>query len=180
MKFAFFDGNGRVAESHNDATVTQLPVGAIELTDEQWDDRFNLRLSGDSLTHDPSPFIVNDAKLLAAMRMKKACSGHIVAGIDYDGFHYPTTRDDQADINGLFSRSKELGVSGEPYKFMCADTNGAWARRNHTAAQIQALGLAVSQHVIDAKDKLDTKLAEIDAVANLPAPTQADFDAIVW
>lgn len=124
--------------------------------------------------------LLAEAKKAAVQRLKTACSTEIIGGIDHELYRYPTTRDDQADINGLFSRSKELGVSGEPYKFMCADANGVWARRNHTAAQIQALGLAVSQHVIDAKNTLDAKLAEIDAVANLPAATPADLDAITW
>lgn len=127
-----------------------------------------------------APFIVENAKQAAITRIKSECDAHIVGGIDVGEFNYPTTRYDQADISFLFARSQALGVGGEPYKFMCVDAQGIWARRDHTASQIQSLGLAVSQHVIDAKDKFDIKLAAIEAIAELPSPTQADFDAIVW
>lgn len=119
-------------------------------------------------------------RLSAVKRLTAECGAHIIAGLDIGGFHYPTTRNDQLDISGLYNRAMALGVGGEPYKFICADAQGVWARRDHTEGQIQAVGLSVSQHVIDAKDKLDTLVAAVNAVAKSADPTQADFDAISW
>jgi len=53
MRFAFLGENGRVDTTHDDDTVTRLPVGAIGLTETQWSDRFNLRLADGVLIHDP-------------------------------------------------------------------------------------------------------------------------------
>lgn len=121
-----------------------------------------------------------DTKQGAIKRMTSLCREHIIGGVDLNGLHYPTTRDDQADINRLFAGAKELGVAGEPYKFICMDAQGVWLRRDHTAAQITDVALAVLQHELTTKNRLDGKLAEVEAVSALPAPTQADFDAIVW
>lgn len=53
MKFLFFDKNGRVAASHNDETIYQLPDGAIQVDDEQWSKRFDLKLLNGKLTIEP-------------------------------------------------------------------------------------------------------------------------------
>ena len=127
--------------------------------------------------HDP---VISDAREKAIIRIKADFKAHIDGGIDVASLHYPTTRDDQADINGLHAGAKELGAAGEPYRFMCRDVQGIWARRDHTAAQITDAALAVFEHVRTTKNRLDEKIAEVEAVAALPAPTQADFDAIVW
>ncbi len=59
---------------------------------------------------------------------------------------YPTSMTDQHNLNGLITESLLPG-SGDEYKFWCADSSGAWARRIHTKAQIQAVGKAVLAHV---------------------------------
>ena len=53
MRYAFFNDGGRVESAHNDDTVVELPEGAIELTEEQFSDRFNLKLSKKKLTVSP-------------------------------------------------------------------------------------------------------------------------------
>lgn len=53
MKYAFFNAEGRVESAHNDDTVTELPDGAVELTEEQWFRRFDLRLANGKLVDDP-------------------------------------------------------------------------------------------------------------------------------
>jgi hypothetical protein len=53
MKYAFFNTDGRVVTAHNDDTVTNLPDGAVELSDDQWKKRFEFRLQGGTLTYDP-------------------------------------------------------------------------------------------------------------------------------
>lgn len=74
----------------------------------------------------------------------------IISGITSDALGtmhtYPTTQTDQNNLNGLITESLLPG-SGDEYKFWCADAAGAWARRIHTKAQIQAVGKAVLTHV---------------------------------
>lgn len=53
MKYAYFDKNGRVETSANDGTISSIPLGAIELSEEQFNNRFNLRLVEDELIDDP-------------------------------------------------------------------------------------------------------------------------------
>ncbi len=55
MLYAFFNQEGRVDTAHNDNTVLQLPEGAVELTEKQFDERFDLRLVGGALVVDPLP-----------------------------------------------------------------------------------------------------------------------------
>jgi hypothetical protein len=94
--------------------------------------------------------------------IREACHVAIVSGIDHDGYHYPTTETDQINLNGLVTRSRILGAAGEPYKFWCADVDGNWARRGHTTEQIQAVGIAVAEHVIFKQDQYEAKLTTIN------------------
>lgn len=55
MRYAFFDAHGKIVESHDDQTITDIPEGAIELDDEQWSARFDLRVMGKALVIDRSP-----------------------------------------------------------------------------------------------------------------------------
>jgi len=66
MRYAFFGSNGRVVSAINDVTASELPAGAIELTAEQFDDRFNLFLDGDELLVVPFS-IERDDEIVAAM-----------------------------------------------------------------------------------------------------------------
>lgn len=61
MKYAFFDANGRVESAHNDDTVNSLPNDAVELTEEQWYSRFDLKLVAGKLTIDPIPVQVKNS-----------------------------------------------------------------------------------------------------------------------
>ncbi|HSH71531.1 MAG TPA: hypothetical protein VK974_00615 [Methylophilaceae bacterium] len=50
MRIAIFNDQGRVDTAINDSTLTALPEGAVELSEEQWNDRFNLLLVDGELT----------------------------------------------------------------------------------------------------------------------------------
>jgi hypothetical protein len=50
MRYAFFNADGWIDSAHNDDTVKILPDGAIALTDEQWESRFQLKLVNGDLT----------------------------------------------------------------------------------------------------------------------------------
>ncbi|UCV02307.1 DUF4376 domain-containing protein [Dechloromonas denitrificans] len=86
MRFATFDADGRIDTAHNDDTVIKLPDGAVQLTDIQWESRFDLRLSDGALLLDPLVPAL-DATILSTWSRVKAerdrrknlgfqCSGH--------------------------------------------------------------------------------------------------------
>lgn len=111
--------------------------------------------------------------------LKVACAFAIEAGVDSDALgtihHYPTTKLDQQNMNGLWSTSQERGVAGEPCKFWCRDGGGVWARRDHTTAQLSVAALTVADHVIAQQNIYEAKLAEVDAAAD-----SGMVDLIVW
>lgn len=55
MQYGFFGENGRIESAHNDDTVQVLPEGAIALTDEHWNIRFDLILENGQLSINPLP-----------------------------------------------------------------------------------------------------------------------------
>jgi hypothetical protein len=138
-----------------------------------------------AITSEQAAAITNPAPTLADLKarhveiMKTSCGAAITVGIDHDALgdlhHYPIQPTDQVNMAGLVARAQLLGVGGEPYKFWCADGDGTWARRGHTASQLQDVGLAFSAHVIACQDKYESKLIEIN---NAAQPT--DLDAIAW
>lgn len=79
---------------------------------------------------------------------------------------YPTTKDDQAFLTARYSKAVALGASGGPYKFMCADNAGVWARRDHSAEQIIQVALAVEGHITAMLDKLDGLVADLAIAEN--------------
>lgn len=112
--------------------------------------------------------------------LKSACASAILAGKQCNALGsnhvYPTTKDDQAFLTARYSKAVALGAAGAPYKFMCADQNGVWARRDHTAEQIIAVALAVESHITSTLDHLDTKLADVIAAGD----DVAAIEAVVW
>lgn len=42
MKYYFKDENGKPIQWVNDSTITELPKGAVEMSDEEWDQRHKL------------------------------------------------------------------------------------------------------------------------------------------
>jgi len=54
MRYAFFDDTGRISSAHNDAMITDLPAGAVLLSEEQWEHRFDLKLVDGELVDDPA------------------------------------------------------------------------------------------------------------------------------
>lgn len=113
-----------------------------------------------------------------AEEIKSACGLAIVAGISSNvlgALHsYPTDQVNQLNINGLVTESL-LASAGDDYKFWCADQDGIWARRSHTKAQIQALGLEISQHVKTQQSHYEQRLSILQN-----ATTKAEVEEIMW
>ena len=60
MRYAFFGNDGRVAQACNDDTVVEIPQGAVELTEDQFAQRFDLRIEVGRLIVDPLVYPVHD------------------------------------------------------------------------------------------------------------------------
>lgn len=53
MRYAYFNPEGRVDTAHNDDTLKVVPEGAVELTQAQFEDRFNLMYRDGNLSKVP-------------------------------------------------------------------------------------------------------------------------------
>lgn len=123
------------------------------------------------------PVKVRTAKIA---QLSQACETQIIAGVDcaaLGSLHkYPSTRNDQNFLSARFAKAQALGASGEPYSFKCQDAVGVWARIDHTAAQIIAVGLAVDAHITDSLNHLDNCMADLATAGD----DLAAIEAVVW
>lgn len=130
-----------------------------------------------ALATNPGPTI-DRLKTEKTAEIKASCGTAIVSGIlsnSLGSLHtYPTTRDDQSNLNGLVTKSL-IDAVGSTYLFWCADANGVWLRRSHTKAQIQSLGMEVANHVISQQDHYESK---IKAISDATSITQVV--AVAW
>lgn len=116
-----------------------------------------------------------EKRKMLAVASKQASEAGIASSVLGLPHTYPTTAQDQFNLYALIARAQFLGAAGEPYKFWCADSATAWARRGHTVAQIQQLGLDVSDHVIAQQDRHEQRLGALAA-----ATTKEEVAAITW
>jgi hypothetical protein len=66
MRYAFFNSDGRVELAVNDERCRAVPAGAVELSEADWNRRFDLRMIAGVLEHDPLPPPMTLADLKAA------------------------------------------------------------------------------------------------------------------
>lgn len=121
---------------------------------------------------------IDTAKAVRRGDMASECKRAIEAGhpsLVLGASHtYPTTKQDQGNLDALVLKARIHGTT-QIYKFWCADPNGVWARRAHTAQQITDLGTEIANHVIAQQDRYETTLAEINAATTVTA-----VEAVVW
>jgi len=88
---------------------------------------------------------LHERRARKADEMSQACAEAIMAGFACDalgaGYFYPAKLTDQANLTGSVLRSM-YSTNGPEWRtpFWCADADGAWEFRPHTAAQIQHVG----------------------------------------
>ena len=71
MLYVMFGEDNRVNLAANDEAISVLPEGAYSVTQEQWDDRFNLLLVDGEVTYSPlGPVIPTPAEILASQSLK--------------------------------------------------------------------------------------------------------------
>lgn len=118
------------------------------------------------------PLSVADVANNKLAELSSACRTHIISGVVSNALGadhtYPTNNTaehpDQQNLNGCVTES--LLNDADPswsVPFWCAD-NGKWDRRDHTHAQIRAVGAAVARHVRSAQDTLKQLHGQIEAI----------------
>lgn len=113
--------------------------------------------------------------------LSAACAAAIYAGFTSSAlgatYLYPFQDKDQANLNGEVSMSLLPAgqAPGWTTQFWCADSNGVWAMRSHTAAQIQQVG----------QDAAAAKLANVQKNVSFAAQVKAAtspaaVSAVMW
>ncbi|WP_313552364.1 hypothetical protein [Pseudomonas sp.] len=190
MQYAYFDPNTRMilswidTETHNVVLPDQSML--IEVTPEQWSQQALLGWVTAELTLSISQPLPSEAEqlLLAQTRvfndLEEACAAQIVKGFTSralgEAFTYPAKQTDQMNLQASVLASLLPGVDeGWSTPFWCADSSGEWAYRDHSAAQIQQVG-------IDGKNAINAAIAQkivleqqVEAVR-----TAAEVAAIAW
>lgn len=130
------------------------------------------------------PETLEQAQARKLRELSQACAAATIGGITCNALGsdhtYPTKRDDQANLDAEVTTAKLYGAAQAPYHFWCAPTGQktdptAWIRKEHTAEQIEQVGLAVRSHVKAMQAKYEGARAEV-----LAATDVAGVDAVVW
>lgn len=129
-----------------------------------------------ALEQDPGPSL-DEVKVSQVAVITAACAADIVGGFTStalgESFTYPSSPTDQANLNAAASASRQpgLGESWVTY-FYCADAAGVWARRPHSAAEIQQVGMdgynAIMSKLLR-KDSLEVQINSLKTIAKVKA-----------
>lgn len=125
---------------------------------------------------------VSNAQAIQSAALDAACAQAIVSGFTSSALGsphtYPSKHTDQLNLTASYVSSLSPNLpDGWTTKFWCADSTGKWAWADHTAAQIQQVGLDGKAAVMACQDQ-NAKLQ-----AQLFADTITTVDqvaAIVW
>ncbi|KEC73895.1 hypothetical protein RLPCCGM1_c2014 [Rhizobium leguminosarum bv. phaseoli CCGM1] len=106
--------------------------------------------------------------------LTSACAAAIVGGYASSALgsehQYPSKVTDQINMMGSVTDSLLPDQPADwSTPFWCADEAGAWAFRLHTAAQIQAAGVAGKAHILECQTKLGQLSAQVLAATSAEA-----------
>lgn len=125
-------------------------------------------------------FNLESARQAAAERIDAECQQQIMAGFSSSAlgaaFHYPSKLTDQQNLLASVTASMYAGLPAEwTTPFWCADAAGTWKFRNHTAVQIQQVG-------VDAKAAILSAMAKNDQLQTLivSATTLNQLETLSW
>ncbi|MDO5940653.1 DUF4376 domain-containing protein [Burkholderia cepacia] len=169
-------------------SVTSPPPGdasTVEITDAQWQTCLSQQgqwgVSGDALAQVPPPTTAQQlasAQAEQIARVDSACAMEICAGFASSALGqlhgYPSKPTDQQNLSASVLASLIPNrPAGWTTSFWCADSNGVWAYREHTAEQIQQVGMdgkAAISASIARKIQLEQQImaaATVDAIKQI-------------
>ncbi len=109
--------------------------------------------------------------------IKSECVDYIRKGFECSAlgavYTYPTKDLDQQNLNSAVLASY-AAPNGWTTSFWCEDSKGTWALLEHTADQIQKVGLASRNFIAGALKKC------ADLAETVQAAQEADLDSIKW
>lgn len=156
-----------------------IPADAVEISDEHYQSLLDGQSNGLKIVGDenglpylftPPPPTLAELKAGQVAATRALAEQHITAGYTSDALGtthtYPSNRDYQLNIIGA-------AQTALPRTFLCADSAGEWARRMHTAAQLQQVCEDGAARMSDIFDVMDAIVASIEAAAD-----QTALDAI--
>jgi hypothetical protein len=164
-----------------------LPVDVVTVSDADFDLAM-ARAAGQTMAVqngrivlvDPPPPSLEEIKAAQLAALQAACDAEIAAGYASAALGaahtYPTKANDQLNMSASVVASLLPGLPPDwTTPFWCADAAGAWAMREHTAAQIQQAGSDGKAMIQAAQVKLATLSAQVLAAADA-----ATVQAVVW
>lgn len=155
-----------------DSEDSPLPVGmdAIKISEAEWISCISSsgwRVVSGKLVP-PEPPALNEVKSSKIAELTKRCASTITGGYTSNALgakhFYPSDTNDQINMMGSVSASLLPGIPEDwSTPFWCMDENGDWARRLHSAAEIQTAGADGKAHVIACQAELDRLSQEVAA-----------------
>lgn len=113
------------------------------------------------------------------------CQAQIYAGFDSAAlgasYHYPAKDKDQTNLSGSVVASLLPNLATDwTTPFWCLDAAGNWAFMDHTAAQIQQVGVDAKAAILDALAKNKSLVDQVMAIADDDPDADAKIAAIAW
>ncbi|MCG9080362.1 DUF4376 domain-containing protein [Laribacter hongkongensis] len=154
MLYAFFGDDGRIVSAHNDATVAMLPAGAIELTEEQWKHRFDMRLADGELINDPLQADIGRLRTAAIARLPAWEKSERAAGIEHAGQRWLTTSAALQDIRdvllaGAVPNEQWVTADRQIVAMTLPELQSLWQAITARGAAIYQRRLEIEQQVAD-------------------------------
>ncbi len=171
-----------------DSSVQSLPtkVGLLAVSDAQaW---LCLNMPGWSVVSGAlvAPNNQSSAAVLASLQalwittISTACQDAIYAGFSSSAlgaaYTYPAKATDQQNLTASIAASLFPGLPNTwTTPFWCADINGLWEFRPHSAAQIQQVGIDAKNAIVSCMAKNQTLCAQVQSATTIDA-----VYAVVW
>lgn len=188
--FIRYDVAGKITARYNtDVHGDNIPSDAIEISEIEWQetmaspDAWKVDIGTQSIVAVPPPSAAEVVALARAVKITEidaSCKAAIYAGFSSAAlgapYTYPYEGRDQQNLAAVVTASLvNASAPNWATNFWCADGTGVWARRAHTAAQIQQVGNDGLEHV---QGHLEHRAQLVAQVAD--ATTEAAVAAIVW
>lgn len=155
-------------------TTLGKSLADLGLTDQQ-PPAYPAKWSGSAWVAD-----LDTARANKVAELSAACQAAIYAGYDSDALdsthHYPAQDHDQRNMIASVTASLLPGLPADwTTPFWCADSAGAWAMRDHTAAQIQQAAEDGTKAILTLMAKNVQLAGEAQAAADIDA-----VNAVTW
>lgn len=162
----FKDSQNKLHFLDDAAYSTLLPAGCVQITDAEAEQM-----------QAPSFASIKESKILELLI---ACQGQIYGGFQSPALGaahtYPANDKDQANLSASVVASLLPNLPQDwTTPFWCKDASGVWGFKQHTAAQIQQVGIAGKGAIVAALEKNLALVAQVNA-----ATTVAQVEAITW